>query len=74
MCSKPVEQRVSECLSVRIQMRDHGIQCKELFEKMNAFIRDGTTASGKLWIQECERYLEYRLSHKSDSFAVLRAS
>lgn len=53
---KVLEKRLEECMNIRIQIKNLGIEAhhaselQPLFDIMNTFIREGTSASGSLSI------------------------
>lgn len=75
MPQKTLEHRLSECQRITSQLRDFDVykDCKELVPKMNDFVRDGVTSSGRIFLHDAGRYLEYQFSQRNDSFVVLRS-
>lgn len=74
--SKSVQDRLRECVNIRSQLRDIGLDddddCKVLHDRMLDFVRNGQPCSGKIKIKALQgRNLVYTLSTKRDSFAVL---
>jgi hypothetical protein len=53
---KVLEKRLEECMNIRFQLKNVGIESQyalelqPLFDIMNSFIREGTSASGSLSI------------------------
>lgn len=73
--SKSTQQRAEECVRIARQLKDMAMYddvCHKLNPIMNEFIRDGTPVSGSFRVERCDRRLEYQLSNRADSFAVLR--
>ena len=70
---KSQQDRLAECVSLRMQMRDLGIdgECRVVHEKMQEFVKHGTTASGSILLPSCGRRFVYMLSHKQDCQAAL---
>ena len=75
MSAKSQEDRIKECINIRRELQqymDDDSECRELFDAMKYFIRDGTPATGKLYIPSLRRHMEYMLSNRQDSYAVLK--
>ena len=73
---KTLEARLKECIAIRAQLRtyledDSG--CKELIEAMKHFVRDGTPSTGSMYVPNLGKTLQYVLSTKQDSYAVIKA-
>lgn len=73
---KVLEKRLEECMNIRIQIKNLGIEAhhseelQPLFHIMNLFVREGTPASGKIHIHANNfSSIEYRFasneSHES---------
>lgn len=72
---KSQEDRIKECINIRRQLRvylEDDSECRALIDAMSHFIRDGTPATGKLYVPSLKRNIEYMLSHRQDSFAVIK--
>jgi hypothetical protein len=65
---KTSEERLKECLELRKQINRLGVEVlpeiESLFPIMNDFIRNGTSASGKIQIPSISRVAEYLFSNK----------
>lgn len=75
MVEKPRDVRLKECISIRRQLREHvenDTECQELLDAMTHFVRDGISASGSCVVPSLGRKLDYMLSHRHDSYAVIR--
>lgn len=73
MC-KSQSDRVRECLGIRQQLLDYGILAPpQLVDAMNVFVRDGIASTDTVFVPRAGRVLEYCLSTKTPSTAVLRA-
>ena len=66
---KTVEERLLECLNIRIQLRNLGIEAaygdhlRGLYDLMSKYTRDGTAASGKLPVPAAEFHaIEYHFT------------
>ena len=71
---KSVQERLNECIAIRSQLREMQCEneCDELLSAMVHFVREGQAASGSFMVPSFGRRLEYTLSTKHDSYAVLR--
>jgi hypothetical protein len=73
---KPQEQRLKECIAIRAQLRtyvDDDSGCRDLIDAMTHFVRDGSPATGSVYVPQLDRTLNYVLSTKKDSYAVIKA-
>jgi hypothetical protein len=68
MKQKSQEERLKECIELRKEINKLGLECLQeieaLFSIMNDFIRNGTSASGKINIPSISRVAEYIFSNK----------
>ena len=73
MSLKSVETRVAECVEIRKQLFEVGLLAPaQLVDAMNAFVREGSSSSGKTFVPRAGRVLEWCLSTRQPSTAVLR--
>ena len=73
---KTQDQRIQECCTIRAQLLEHlgdGEVPKDLVEDMNYFVRDGRTATKSIFVPLLGRTLQYTLSTKKESYAVIKA-
>ena len=68
---KSIEERLLECLNIRIQLRNMGIEAHHkddlgsLFQVMSVYTREGTFAQGNVKVPAAEfRSIEYFFSSK----------
>lgn len=68
---KSLEERLQEVMNIRIQIKNLGIEAhhkddlRPLFDIMNAFVKEGISASGKVDIPAMEfSKLEYQFTTK----------
>jgi len=71
---KDIATRLKECIAIRIQLRDLrcDAECEELHAAMTAFVKDGSSATGKFRIHSLDRNCLYQLGHNGDSYVTLR--
>lgn len=75
MIEKPLDVRLKECINIRRQLREHvkdEHECQPLLDAMDHFVRDGISATGTCDVPSIGRKLEYMLSHRHDSYAVIK--
>jgi hypothetical protein len=70
---KDLRDRVQECIRLREQLFEFGLLApQQMIDDMNVFVRDGTPATGKVFLPRAGRVLEYVLSTKHPCSAVLK--
>lgn len=76
LCMKTMQQRLEECVQIRTQLRNLqcDADCQPLHRAMTEFVARGVSASGSFFVPSAQRKLQYMLSNKHDSFAVLKAN
>ena len=69
-----------ECVNIRSQLKEHGLDAHDtitrtVMPKMNSFVRDGVHDSGRVFIPELERHMEFCFTNNIGiaSHVVLRA-
>jgi len=73
--TKPMPERLRECVRIRSQLRDllpDETEYGHLNTAMVHFVRDNIPASGKFRIPSLDRTLHFTLSTKHESYAVLK--
>lgn len=67
MKQKSQSERLKECIELRKQINDLGLECLSdldpLFLIMNDFVRNGTSASGKIKMPSVHRIAEYTFTN-----------
>ena len=62
---KTVSDRVKECITLRQELMklniDHFPGFQKLYDDMNFYVKEGIAVSGKIYVDEIEREVEYRL-------------
>jgi hypothetical protein len=72
---KDLSDRLQECVRLRGQLCDLGLAPPyQLVDAMNVFVREGVPSSGKVFLPQAGRTLEYVLSTKHPCSAVLRST
>lgn len=73
---KTQEERVKECLNIRKQMRDMRLdilaEVEPLYAIMNHFVKDGTSAEGKIHLPDFNRDLYYVFSCHAHIMSYMR--
>lgn len=73
---KKRQQRLDECLRIAMQLKEYGIYdiaSLKLRSKWSAFVKDGVTSSGTVFIEPLNRHMDYQFSTRVPSFVKLWA-
>ena len=77
---KSQHERVAECVNIRGQLAEHGLDAigtisSTVIPKMNSFVRDGVHDSGRVFVPELGRHMEFCFTNNPGivSYVVLRA-
>lgn len=63
---KDLKDRLDECLRLRCELQELGVQCPETLKKeMKNYVRDNASSSGCVPIEGTEYYAHYQLSTKT---------
>ena len=72
---KSRKDRLDECIAIRTQLRSYAHDDSE-YGTLNAcmvrFVRDATPCTGSLYLRGIGKTLEYVLSTKHESYAVIK--
>lgn len=77
MGAKTMAERLQECVRIRQQLKDLGVdvvafpEILPFIDVMNAYVRDGVSASGSIALPTVKRRLVYVLSNKRACHVVL---
>ena len=75
---KPFQQRLDEILVIRKKIRGLGLgtenvpAIKTVFDHMTDFVKEGTTWSGSVYLDEADRYIDTKLSNRHKCECTLR--
>lgn len=77
---KSQRERLTECVNIRGQLTEHGLDAigsvtRTVIPKMNSYVRDGVHDSGRVFIPELGRHMEFLFTNNPGiaSHVVLRA-
>jgi hypothetical protein len=77
---KSQRERLTECVNIRGQLTEHGLDTidtvtRTVIPKMNSYVRDGVHDSGRFFIPELGRQMEFLFTNnpRIASHVVLRA-
>ena len=75
---KSLEKRLDEILVIRRKIRDLGLGTEnvpaiaKVFSRMSEFVKEGTTWSGSVFLDEVDRYIDVMLSNRKPCEVTLR--
>ena len=75
---KSLEKRLDEILVIRRKIRNMGIGTEnvpaitEVFSRMTDFVKEGTTWSGSVFLDEIDRHIDIMLSNRKPCEVTLR--
>ena len=76
---KTIETRLNEIMTIRLKLKNLGLstanvpKIEKVFRYMNDFVKEGSTWSGSVYLEEIDRYMDVKLSNRRDCDVTLRA-
>ena len=75
---KTIETRLNEIMTIRLKLKQLGLSTsnvpniEKVFRYMNDFVKEGSTWSGSVYLEEIDRYMDVKLSNRRDCDVTLR--